>query len=73
MLTIVDCGISPGYSQDDHLNSNGPAKRAIGRTARTLAEARRIVVRAAKPGNVTGSPVWLRCRNQFGDVIEDEY
>jgi len=36
-------------------------KMAIGRRARTLREAIRIVRRAAKPGNYTGSPVWVRC------------
>jgi hypothetical protein len=70
MLTIIDCGISQGYSREDHLNSNGPARGAIGRNARTLAEALRIVARAAKTGNATRSPVWVRCRNEFGDIIE---
>jgi hypothetical protein len=70
MLTIIDAGISSGYSRNDHLNVDAYARDVIGRKARTLAEARRIVARAAKPGNETRSPVWVVCRNEFGDKIE---
>ena len=70
MLTIIGAGIRTGYSRNDHLNNDSDAQQVIGRTARTLAEARRIVARAAGPGNTTKSPTWVTCRNQFGDIIE---
>jgi hypothetical protein len=70
MLTIIDCGVSRGYSRADHLIMDGCAKDAIGRTARTLGEAKRIVARSAGPGNPNRSPIWVVCRNQFGDKIE---
>ena len=69
MLTIIACGLEPGYDPD-HLNDSRDARRAVGRTARTLPGALQIVRRASKSGNRAGSPVWVQCRNDRGDLVE---
>jgi hypothetical protein len=71
MMTIVDAGVAYGYSREDHLISQGPARSVIGRRARTLREALRLVRRAAEPGipRLCPAPVWVVCRTDQGDLV----
>lgn len=57
MVTVVDVWVRQGFSRQDHLASNGPGQAIIGRSYRSVGEAHRAAIKAARPGNPNRSPV----------------
>lgn len=75
MMTIINAAPKYGYSGYDHMIDDMPAKGAVGRRARSVAEARRIVARAAKPGipaRCACVPVWFEAALPDGRMIQSE-
>lgn len=75
MMTIINAAPKYGYSGYDHMIDDMPVKEAVGRSVRSVAEARRIVARAAKPGipaRCACVPVWFEVSLPGGRTVQSE-
>jgi hypothetical protein len=73
MITVLRAGLNMGYTGYDHMISGNECDDVVGRSFRSVTEARRAAERAVERNadrRVRTAPIWLEVRFRSGEIRE---